>query len=407
MTNSSFSPEFFANNRAQLRASLGADALIVLTANGALQRNADTTYPFRQDSNFWYLTGLDEPDLVLVINSSEEYLIAPKKTSHQVVFDGALNKVQLSSISGIAQLKDAKAGWQQLGGLLKRNKKVATLLSAPAYIERSGFYTNPARSRLIEQMRGALKSLDLVDIRLELARLRMVKQPAELAAIEQAALLSAKALSQIKSALPKFEFEYQVAAELDRAFGRAGYSHAYQPIVAGGQNACTLHYIANSSKLTADSLLLIDAGAEVSHYAADLTRTYSLSRPTPRQTAIHQTVCEIADYALGLLKPGMLLKDYEKRVERYVGQQLKKLNLIKTINKANIRHYYPHATSHFLGLDVHDSADYKQPLQAGMVLTVEPGIYNRAEGIGVRVEDDVVITKNGLNVLSQSLSRSL
>jgi Xaa-Pro aminopeptidase len=157
----------------------------------------------------------------------------------------------------------------------------------------------------------------------------------------------------------------------------------------------------------ADELIVIDIGAEVEHYAADITRTISLKTVSRRQRSVHEAVQEIQRQAIELLKPGVLMKDYEQNIEQLMGEKLRELGLIKSITHEAVRHYYPHATSHFLGLNVHDAGDYNRPLEPGVVLTVEPGIYIPEEGIGVRIEDDLLITPKGNKILSNKLSRQL
>ena len=155
------------------------------------------------------------------------------------------------------------------------------------------------------------------------------------------------------------------------------------------------------------ALVLLDVGAESSQYAADISRTYAIGEPTKRQQQIHEAVIEVQDYAFGLLKPGVMLAEYEKQVTHFMGEKLRSLGLIKNVEDDEIRKYFPHATSHFLGYDVHDVGDYSRPLEPGVVMTVEPGIYIPEEGIGVRIEDDVLITTTGIEILTEQLPRDL
>jgi Xaa-Pro aminopeptidase len=197
-------------------------------------------------------------------------------------------------------------------------------------------------------------------------------------------------------------------AEIGYGFRKRGAEHhAFAPIVAGGRRACTLHNVANNAPLSADELIVVDVGAEVEHYAADITRTISPSTPSRRQQTVYAAVLETQAYAMELLKPGVLLREYEHQVELFLGEKLRELGLIKTIDHENVRRFCPHATSHFLGLNVHDVGDYERPLEAGVVLTVEPGIYIPEESIGIRIEDDVLITGNGIKNLSRKLPRTL
>lgn len=405
-----FTHQFFAANRARLRERLGDGRPIVVTANGLLQRGADSAYPFAQDANFWYLTGIEEPDVTLVMDGEREFLLVPGREATREAFDGAVDAKLLTDQSGITDILDEINGWNRLDGLLTVNPAVATLANAPTYIPELGMYANPARARLLERLHKHLDTLEVVDIRPELARLRMIKQPVELAAIEQAIAATSQTLNALltTSKLRRYRHEYQLEADIARGFRLSGASgHAFAPIVAGGQRACTLHNVANAAPLGLNELIVCDVGAEVSHYAADITRTVVRGTPTDRQRAVYQAVQAAQAYALGLLKPGVKLASYEHKVANFVGQQLKSLGLIKKLDHDDIRRYFPHATSHFMGLNVHDVGDYQQPLKEGMVLTCEPGIYIAEEGIGVRIEDDVLITKDGNRVLSAACHKGL
>ncbi len=402
-----FTADFFIGNRQRLREAVKAE-VIVVAANGLLQRSGDTTYPFRQDSNFWYLTGIDEPDVVLVMDGDSEYLIVPGRSSTRVVFDGGVDVGLLAKMSGVQQVLDEETGWQRLGVTAQKQQIIAMPLPAAKYIEHHGFYSNPARARLSTRLKKFNAELELQDIRMDLARLRSIKQAPELAAIEQAISISAETFQEVVKHKKQYAHEYEVEAALTHGFRtRGAEGHAYAPIVAVGKNACTLHYIANNDQLQKDELLLIDAGAEADHYAADITRTYALGEPTARQQHVFEAVLKVQEFAMSQLRPGVFIKEYEKAVEQCMGEQLKELGLIKDETREAIRVYYPHATSHFLGLDVHDVGDYEQPLAAGMVLTVEPGIYIREENIGIRLEDNVVITDKGIKVLTAGLPKKL
>jgi len=407
---SNFTSEFFAGNRQRLRELFTGTAPIVVSANGLLQRGADSTYSFAQDASFWYLTGIDEPDIVLVIDRDKEYLIVPARSASRQAFDGSTDEDELTRRSGIKTIYDDKAGWDQLAKRLKKVKHAATLAIPPTYVEHYGMYTNPARAALVTRLKNAKDGLELLDLSPHLVRLRMIKQPPELAAITKAINITIATIKEITkpAKLRRYALEYEIEADLSRGFRRRGAAgHAFEPIVASGARACTLHNVSNSGALSADELMIMDVGAEVDHYAADITRTISLSTPSRRQQSVHTAVLEIQRFAFDLLKPGVLLRDYEQQVEHFMGEKLRELGLIKTIAHDNIREFYPHATSHFLGLNVHDVGDYDRPLEPGMVLTVEPGIYIAREGIGIRIEDDIMITPNGIKILSDKLPRNL
>lgn len=395
---------FFTANRERLRTLFSGTAPIVLTANGLMQRNSDTTYPFRQDSTFWYLTGIEDPDVVLVMDRNKEYLITPERDEHRVAFDGAITSESLQQISGIDTVYSEKLGWKQLSSRIKRVKHVATLSPPASYVSYHGLYTNPSRARLVRQLKSHNDALELLDLRPQITRLRMIKQPQEIAFITEAIERTAEALTLVKkNNFKKYQFEYEVEAAITAHFRAHNVQHAYQPIIAAGKNACTLHYIENDSLLQPNSQLLLDVGAEVNNYAADVTRTYYLGEPTKRYRQVYDAVLEVQRFAMEKIVPGMLMKQYEEEVEQFMGEKLRELGLIKSIEHDAVRQYYPHATSHFLGLDVHDIAEYDRPLEPGVVLTVEPGIYIPEEGIGIRIEDDVYLTEEGLTVLTAKI----
>jgi Xaa-Pro aminopeptidase len=405
-----FTSEFFAGNRERLRQLFTGTAPIVLTANGLLQRGGDSTYPFQQDANFWYLTGIEVPDIVLVIDKTKEYLIVPNREAARIAFDGSVDTEALSRISGVRTVLDEKEGWHHLEARMKRAKHVATLAAPPVYVEAHGMYTNPARGQLISRLQQATEDIELLDLNQHMALLRVIKQPEELAAIQEAIEITIDSIKEVTrpATLSKYAHEYEVEADLTRSFRRHGaHGHAFEPIVAGGERACTLHNVANDGTLASDELLLLDVGAEVQHYAADITRTVSIGQPSRRQEAVFEAVLEVHRFALALLKPGALMKENEQQIEQFMGEKLRELGLIKSIEHDEVRKFYPHATSHFLGLNVHDIGDYTRPLEPGMVLTVEPGIYIPDESIGVRIEDDVLITEDGYEILTDRLPRQL
>jgi Xaa-Pro aminopeptidase len=404
-----FTSDFFVNNRQKLRQSGEVNLPIVIAANGVQQRNADNTYPFKQDSSFWYLTGLTEPDLVLVMTDSEEYLIMPQRSEIHGRFEGIIDPEELRRVSGISDIYDTISGWRELRIILRQKKCVSTLLPSPAYIESWGMYTNPARQRLVRRLKGIQTGLQITDIRMVVARMRQVKQAPELIAIQKAIDITVETMQTVLS--PKqwasYQYEYEVEADLLGGYRRRGAeSLAFTPIVGGGIRACTFHHMKNDSPLMPSELVVIDTGAEVNQYAADITRTVVNGEPTDRQRAVFDAVRDAQEYAINLLKPGINFREWDDDWRKYVGKKLIDLGLITSADEVSIAKYYPHY-SHFLGLDVHDAGDYGRVFEPGMVLTCEPGIYIPEEAIGVRIEDDILITENGCKVLSSKLPRTL
>ena len=405
-----FSPDFFIANRQRLIRQLPPDLPIAITANGLVQRGADSAYPFTQDANFWYLTGINDPDITLVIDHQREFLIVPIREGSRVTFDGQIDTLKLAQISGITDILNEASGWKRLDGLLAHNKQVATLASAPPFIEQYGLYANPARSRFADRLKQHVgEELKLIDIRSELAAMRIVKQPVEIQALKEAINVTNQTLKDVLAKpYGTYAYEYQIEADISHGFrARGALGHAFEPIVAGGIRACTMHYLSNSARIEPGELVIIDVGASINGYAADITRVLSTAKPTARQKAVHAAVKETQAYAISLLKPGVNLRVYEAKVANFVGARLKQLGVTSNLKPDTIRRYFPHATSHFLGLNVHDVGDYTKALQVGSVITVEPGIYIPEEGIGVRIEDDVLITETGVEVLSAKLAAKL
>ncbi|MEO8863285.1 MAG: aminopeptidase P family protein [Candidatus Saccharimonadales bacterium] len=400
--------EFFRGNRERLRELFTGRAPIVLTAAGLLQKSTDTPYPFFQDGNFWYLTGIDEPNIVLVMDKGKEYLIVPELSASREAFDGALPLEAMAKISGVSEVLTEKEGWKRLGSRIKRVNSVAVLPAANSYIDALGMYTNSARRRLVREIKHFNSEITLLDLRLHLQRMRMVKQPGELQAIQRAVDATVDSLKFIEKKFyaGKYTNEFEIEHDLTKQFWKNNASgHSFEPIVAAGSKATTIHPTGNTGPVSPTGQLLMDVGASYDHYAADISRTWMVE-PSKQFISVRSAVVEVADYAMSLLKPGVVLRAYEQDIEQFMGEKLRELGLIKTIEHDSVRQYFPHSTSHFLGIDVHDVGDYDHPLEPGVILTVEPGIYIPDDGIGVRVEDDVLITETGCTNLSAKLERN-
>ncbi len=401
---------FHQHNRKQLRQLLNAKKessdLVVVTGHSFMQAASDRVFPFVQDSSFFYLTGITEPEVILVLDKDQEYLIIPERSEARVAFEGAINTEHMSRVSGIETIITEVVGWKQLGGQLKTTKSVATLLASENYIPSIEMFTNPSRQRLIGRLIEANKTLEFEDIRPQVTSLRMVKSDYELAMIRQAIEETQALFAVIEQKRISAEYEHELLAEITRITVKKQLTNAYDPIIASAANALILHYTKNNARIDKTGIMLLDIGLTYNGYAADISRTISYA-PTKRQQAVFDAVLAVQRYALSLLKPGIVVKEYEAQVHEYMGVQLQQLGLIKANDKESVRRFYPHAMSHFLGLDVHDVGDYQQPLKPGMVLTVEPGIYITEEKIGIRLEDDVVITEDGNEILSGALPKNL
>lgn len=397
------STSFFVQNRATLRAKCKQCLPLIIAGNGLMQRTSDTTYAFSQDSNMWYLTGLDIPDIVLVITDDEDYLIVPERSEVRMAFDGMPDDAFIAARAGITRVLDDGKGWEHTHGLLSTTKRVGYLKPMLPYESAHGFYANPARRRVAEKIRRRNPHIELEDIRPVLAGMRCIKQTEELQCLEAAVSITKETIAELRASVDykTMRYEYEIEAAITHGFRRRGATgHAYNPIIAAGKNATTLHYDKNNAPITGDELIVADVGAQVEHYAADITRTLSLHTPSKHQQAVYDAVADIQKQVMQLFKPGAYLRDIEHATVQLIGEHLHKLGFLKLdANEKVTRRYYPHSVSHFLGLDVHDVGDYNQPLTPGMVLTCEPGIYIPEEGVGVRIEDDLVITDQGHRVL--------
>lgn len=408
-TKPTFTAEFFKGNRKSLVRVSKSSGPIVLTANGLMQRSADSTFPFRQDGSFWYLTGIDEPNIILVIDGEQEYLIVPERSSSREAFDGTLDIQALRRVSGIKKVLVGTDGWKRLGVSLKKSKDVSVISPAKGFIEQIGMYTNPARRKLIKDIKNVNPGIKFSDLRPRIYELRMVKQAEELRAIQKAVDVTTAAMNLIRARYKVHDYdnEADIEIELTREFLRGGATdHSFPPIIAAGSKSTQIHPVGNKGVIANNDSLLMDVGAEYDHYTADLTRTWATS-PTKRFQAVHSSVLEVQDFAFSLLKPGVILHEYEDKIERFMGEKLKALGLINKVEQTTVRRYYPHTTSHFLGIDVHDAGNPELPLVPGVVLTVEPGIYIPEEGIGIRIEDNIVVTETGYKLLSAKLQRTL
>lgn len=394
--------EFFTENRQRLTESLKGGP-VILSAYHQMQRGNDAAFHFEQEANFWYLTGIESPNWLLILDGENEYLIAPEVSEIHQVFDGSLSAQEATNISGISTILSAVEG-ETLLKELATNHKVVTTLGIDPHASHYDFYENPAPLKLHKHLEEIFSTVK--DCRKTLAVLRAIKQPEELNAIRTAINITIDAFEMAKSNLSNYAHEYELEADFTQLFRRRGAKgHAYDPIIAGGKNACTLHYGKNEDAFIPGDLVLLDVGARYKQYAADITRTYAIGEVSERHRIVHQAVEEAHHKIIELLQPGLSVKEYFDEVDRIMSVALNSLGLLK--EKGDYRKYFPHSVSHGLGIDVHDSLGGPDVFLPGMVLTVEPGIYIPEEGIGVRIEDDILITETGHENLSARLPTSL
>lgn len=393
--------EFFVNNRRQIARSLNS-GLMVLTAYDEMQRGADMAQPFEQEANFWYVSGISHPRWVMIYDGQRDHawLVRPSVSQAQQIFDGSLPDAAALAQSGAQEVIDEDEFERVLRQLTRQHNTAHTIFQSP---EQATFVHNPAQKQLTRRLERIFSKVS--DCTIAMARRRGIKQPEEIRAIEKAVGLTMRAFERAKTELGNCRYEYQLQAPFEYEFTAAGARHAYDPIVASGANACTLHYTANADRLAKRHAVLCDIGARVDGYAADITRTYAVGEPTKRQREVHDELAAAHQQIIALLQPGLSLKQYQASVDEIMRGALSRLKLGD--NEATLRNYMPHAVSHGLGIDVHDRLGGVGELAPGMVITVEPGIYIPAERIGMRIEDDILITESGARNLSRALSTDL
>jgi Xaa-Pro aminopeptidase len=399
--------DFFLKNRQRLAATLDG-GVIVLSAYAKMQRGNDAAFHFEQEANFWWLTGIEFADWQLIIDGARDksWLVQPHVSEAHEIFDGSLGAEAAKKISGIDNVISYDEAQTLLRDLAKRHTVVYTL-GDQKHAEHFDFVINPAQKILREHL--ARLFLTVQDCRRDIAQLRAIKQPEEVEMIKAAIAITIDGFELVKSKLASSRYEYEIEAEFSYYFRTHGTDgHAYDPIIAAGKNACTLHYAVNSDKLKKRQLLLMDVGARSGGYAADITRTYAYGDPTKRQIDVHAAVQAAHHEIINVIKPAMSVEQYQKQVDAIMTGALVSLGLMSgSEDSENYHKYFPHAVSHGLGVDVHDSLGAPKYLQPGMVLTVEPGIYIPEEGIGVRIEDDILVTSSGNINLSKRLSTDL
>lgn len=401
-----FTADFFAGNRQRLYKALPQGSIIMLAANGALQQMPDGAYAFAQEANFWYITGIEHADWQFWADTStgEEWLVQPALSRVEQLFAGGLSSQDAASTSGIRVVLAQRAAT----GLGKKMRATGrTIYSiAPPPRRLYGFYTNPAQAALWRTLPKEMRQ----DIRLPMAKLRGIKQHIEIKALQESIDITVAGLNALRKALPDMRHEYEAEALLSYEFRRRKARHGFDPILAAGQNACTIHYEQNNGPLAGD-WLLCDVGARLPDYgySADIARTFSLGEPNTRSLAVYEAVLRVRDAAVGLLKPGQSTRAYQESVEAHMHHEMMVLGLLpkKSVPRDIYTARMPHAIGHGLGVDLHDPLGRPEFFAENMVLTVELGIYVPEEAIGVRLEDDILITATGATVLSAGLPTKL
>ena len=421
----------YQQRRKELMAQMEPNSIALIAAAPARTRSNDTEYYYRQNSDFYYLTGFDEQDALLALipgrKQGEVVLFCQEKDKVKELWTGvlmgpeaALSALSLDDAFPIADIDDI------LPGLIEGRERVYYSMGHDSRFDESVMdwvKVIRAKAKLGAQPPGEFLVLDHL-----LHELRLIKSKHEIELMQRAAEISAEGHRQAMAVCAPGVHEYTLEAELNYAFTRGGSrAPAYNSIVAAGENACILHYDRNDAEVKDGDLILIDAGCEYKYYASDITRTFPANGTfNPQQKAIYELVLKAQDAAIDAVQPGAPWDAPHNASVRVITQGLIKLGLIegtlaKAIKAEAYRDFYMHRVGHWIGIDVHDVGDYKidekwRLLEPGMVTTIEPGIYiapdnkrvpKKWRGIGVRIEDDVLVTKKGNRVLTTGIPKTV
>jgi Xaa-Pro aminopeptidase len=382
----------YKERRTALRKAV-TDGVIILFG-GTERDHGDLRSPFFQEPNFYYLTGWSEPGAMLVLTPEEEMLFIPKRDPEQEKWTGpklAAGDANAGTVSGFDRIAAAESFESHLPRWLESAKKVYTLGREPS----------------ADALRKLIPLREITDVSTHIARQRMLKSPAEIEKIQRSTDVGVEAHKAAWKAIKPGVTEYQIASVMSYVYyGNGCERHAYAPIVGAGPNAATLHYSKNRRTMDRGELVLMDVGPECSMYATDITRTVPVNgKFTPRQREIYEIVLGAQKAAIAAVKPGVMLgtritkSGLHKIAADYIDSHG------KDKHGASLGKYFTHSLGHHVGLDVHDPNDPALPLAAGMIITIEPGIYIPEEGIGVRIEDMVLVTETGAKILSSRLPR--
>ncbi len=410
------SNDLFTLNRANLRKKLKPNSVVVIRANDILPTNADGTVPFVQNSHLFYLTGIDQEETIFLMapdfpdEKMREILFLRETNEEIAVWEGhKFTKEEGKELSGIENIKWNHEFEKIFYTILAESENI--YLYGNEHI-RNATKVETANDKLVKWCMSRYPLYNYERLAPILYDLRCIKSKEEVKAISHACEITEKGFRKVLELIRPGVWEYEVEAEYAYDFLRnRSRGFAYEPIIAGGGNSCVLHYIDNNRQLKDGDVLLMDVGAEYGNYNADMTRTIPVNgKFTKRQRQVYDAVLRVKNQATDMLTPGNAIPEYHKAVGDLMTKELLELGLIDKTDIKNedpdwpaYKKYFMHGTSHHLGLDVHDYASVYKKFAPGMIFTVEPGIYIPAEGIGIRIEDDILITKTGHDNLMKNI----
>ncbi len=400
-----FTADFYVGNRRVLLESLPEHAVVVLAAHHNMQEAADTEFSFRQEPNFQYLTGIIEPDWRLVLDKdrAQAFLVRPQHNDVHIAFNGLLTPEDAMARSGVDKVMSQAQYGRWLKSAVASKKSFHTLLPQTQLARYMHLALNPAPRLLVRHLRGY--GATPIDCRSQLAKQRAIKQSPEIAALTEAIAVTSEGMKAAIEARHSFKREYEFEAVLSYEFLKRGAEGlAWKSIVAAGKHNCTMHHVNNMGHIKKGDWVVMDVGARVHGYVADIARTFPAGDSTARwQREIHTAVVEYHNAMMARIIPGAPISEYVQYADQLLLETLRRLGLIKRKSKREMRRRMPHAIGHGLGIDPHDSLARYETFQPGMVLTVEPGIYVPEREFGVRIENDILVTKDGNRNLSAAL----
>lgn len=406
----------FETRRKRYLNQVDSGSVSLFFAGSAPQKSADQSYPFHVNRQFYYLSGITQPQAVLMLVKSESdqaaYLFVEKHDPVKALWDGpVMSFEEAAETTGIevACVRDITTLRTFLHQLLSTTRKAVHGPIESLYLDlerQSQIAPKTEAGRFADMVHDDYPFLTIKASQAIMARLRMVKDQTEVDKINDAIAITRKGLDAVISTLKPGQYEYEAQAAYSHVLNLHRRNTAFDVIAASGKNATVLHYVDNKDLMKADDLLLLDLGVEVDGYNSDITRVYPVSgRFTERQKAVYEVVLEANKKTIAWLKAGVTLKEFNDYGKQILVEGAKKLGLITSDEEINKVYY--HSLGHYLGLDVHDVGDHSQPIPEGAVITVEPGLYIAAEGIGIRIEDDVLVTKDGAVNLSAEIVKEI
>jgi len=408
--------QLFIKNRALFNAKIKGDDLAIFNANDIMPTNADGTMPFRQNNDLFWLSGVDQEESILVLfpnhpdENMREVLFLKETNEHIAIWEGAkLTKDGAFKASGIKtvfwldELEDKLDEMISKCDSMYLNKNIHSRSASDVQTRDDRF-----RNKIVEKFSGK----EIKEVAPIMHELRAIKSDFELKLMQNACDITEKGVRRILPFIKPGVMEYEIEAELMHEFLRnRSNGFAYQPIIGSGIDSCVLHYIENNKACKDGDILLMDFGAEYANYASDLTRTIPVNgKFSERQKAVYNSVLHVMKEATKMLSPGTKFKEYNAEIGRIMELELIKLGLLDKHDvqkqdplKPLYKKYFMHGTSHYLGLDVHDVGDFDWSMKEGMVFTCEPGIYILEEELGIRLENDILVTANGPDDLMKNI----